>query len=158
MSSLHDWRPDLTIAPSITLSVWVAALHLIFLALLPFLGLHPIVVAALVLGVILNWAFLHRRYLILRDKSAVKHIRWCDDGWMLTTNSGLQGPFALAGGSRIAKGIIWLQFKSPRAKFRVNYIVPILRDSLDEDSYRKLQVFLRWQKKAVVNPALHPQS
>lgn len=158
MSYLHEWRPDLRLKPSLTLAIWLAAIHVALIALMPFwqvpVGWRLFIVAC----VLVSWAHGHRKYVLLRAKGSVTRVCWCSDGWMVETATGLQGPLVLSGNSRVAKDFILLHFRRLSGWYRPGFFVPILRDSLDQESYHTLQIFLRWQKSKVLNPALHPQA
>ncbi|PIE41139.1 MAG: hypothetical protein CSA49_05105 [Gammaproteobacteria bacterium] len=92
-------------------------------------------------------------------------IQWATDGWFVTTRQKIEGPLVLRSSTRVARSLILLHFGRPPGHpvtrplrhFTVDFVVPVLPDSLDQESYRALQIFLRWQRAAVLNPLLAPE-
>lgn len=80
-----------------------------------------------------------------------------EDGWYLQSNRVLEGPYQLSSGSWLQSGVILLAFIPKHSRFRlferwVGRYQLILKDSLSEDEFRRLQVYLRWQSTDMKGP------
>ena len=152
MLSLHDWRPDLRVQPSRRLC-WISiafhAIALLLVMLLPTAFLIKMILAA---GLLLHGISIHWQWVSLTSPKAVTRITWCEDGWILTTQKGLLGPFELAPASRMSADLILLHFRTGSRLFAFSRCCVLLADSLDRDEFRRLQVFLRWQRQQIRNP------
>ncbi|MCG8672266.1 MAG: hypothetical protein MI867_22865 [Pseudomonadales bacterium] len=152
MSSLHDWRPDLRIKSSRRL-LWVnVAFHSILLALVASWSAPIYLSVTLAVVLILHGINMHRQSVSLTGSEAVMGITWCEDGWILKARKGLLGPYELASSSRITADIIVLHFKRPSRLFEFSKCCLLLPDSIDSEDFRRLQVFLRWQRPQIRNP------
>lgn len=75
---------------------------------------------------------------------------------MLEDQNTIHGPYVLAQRSRITRHLVLLHFKKSSDVWRTRMFVPIASDSLESDEFHKLQIFLRWQRPQILNPALFP--
>ena len=155
MSSLHEWRPDLAIAPSRTISGALATWHLLALGLLPFShvgwGWGMFIGAVFVA----QWYMLECRYGRLASKHAVRRVLWMDDGWMLETADGMQGPYRLSPASRVTRNLMLLHFCRNGLLAWIGFgavLVPIVRDNVGQERFHLMQIFMRWQRLSVLNP------
>ena len=158
MLFLHDWRPDLQLKPSTVLAAGSSGFcGVLVLASLLFWDAHDFwrwFVVACLLGA---WAHTFYRYVQLKSNKSVRRVLWCADGWMVECGGGLMGPYVLGKASRVARGGVLFHFCSPAKFLAVIYpgvFVPVWRDSIDQEDFHRLQLFLRWQKTKIVNPAL----
>ncbi|MCG8315886.1 MAG: hypothetical protein MI976_21965 [Pseudomonadales bacterium] len=169
MSSLHDWRPDLEIAPPRFLLAALALFHGILLWLV--LAWSVSWSSKAILGLLILASF---AYLIATQRPSgghfVSRLCWGVDGWMLTTQRGLVGPLMLGNGSRLGKHFFILHFRVPSvdqrfSRFSIPWLVGLgralmparvvilCRDQLPREDFERFQIFLRWQRQSVVNPS-----
>lgn len=89
--------------------------------------------------VVFNAARSLKRYAWLSNPLAVVRLEWHAGGWLLTDNGGQQCPARLATGSMRSRVLTVLLFLTESGSL---ISVPICRDMLDPDDYRRLQLCL----------------
>lgn len=157
MSYLHEWRPDLSIAPSRALSMILAIFHMSALGLLPFANLANGWTMVLTALLLLQWFLLAHRYARLTSPLAVTRILWMEDGWMLETQRGMHGPYRLSPASRVNRHFLLLHFRRGGLFGALglgagSVSVPVVRDNVGNERFHLLQIFMRWQRPGVLNP------
>lgn len=158
MSSLHEWRPNLRLQPSLLLLMWIASIHVV-LTLLLLWASFPALWQWLLVGLVCsNGLFCIWRYGLGKGRNAVMRVIWQSDGWLLETREGLSGPYALSESSWLGRNLLLLQFYRPGSRLKWPLVIPVCRDALDSKQFRYLQIFLRWQRPPLINPALFPEA
>lgn len=152
MSYLHEWRPDIYLGPSRFLSLYIAGMHALCVAILPHWEVEVQWRVHVAICVVVSWVYSHYRYGALKGRRSVRRVLWCADGWLLEDARGSKKLFSLADGSRVSENFILLRFRTSHGGWLKGVFVPVWRDSVDEESFRRLQRFLRWQKEGVINP------
>lgn len=133
------WVPDFTLKPSRYFVLLLVALHLsaaVALWMLPplFLVLLPLLVVSMLLTVA-------KQGLLLLNRSVVRV--WLGPrGWHVQyKNNEEEGPFILSGQSRLDSRFIRLSLVKNHGHPRHVLITPAMTG---QDTFRQLQVFLRW--------------
>lgn len=133
------WTPDLSLRPSLGLSLLILLTHGAVLVALQQLGGHLLWLAPLVL--------ISGSYYLLRDglrrlPGSIERVWLADDGWRWCCRDGREaGPFPLHSLSRVDARFIRLSFSLPR---RLPCHLLLTADMVGRQPFRQLQVFLRW--------------
>jgi hypothetical protein len=142
------WTPDLTLRGSLGFALLIAALHgLVVVALLQLAGgwmlLIPLALASAAYQVLLVG--------VRRLPGSVQRVWLTPQGWCLQSRNGRQhGPYALDGATRLDTRFVRLSLVKPGGWYRRHLILtPAM---LDHDSFRRLQVFLRWAPEKSRSP------
>lgn len=86
--------------------------------------------------VILSAVYCLQRYALLSSPLSVVNLEWQAGGWLLTDRRNIQYSVSLAEGSMRSRRLTVLLFLTERGR---TISVPIFRDMLDADDYRRLQ-------------------
>lgn len=121
---------------SVFLAVLVSLTHIgafvcLWLAPVPFLAQVPVTVLT-----VFSAVYSMRRYALLGATRSVVRLEWHSGGWLLTDQAGTQHSATLMLGSMRSRLLTVLLFLT-NGKRSVS--VPICRDMLDPDDYRRLQ-------------------
>ncbi|MBV1920228.1 MAG: hypothetical protein KUG73_06075 [Pseudomonadales bacterium] len=180
MSSFLEWRPDFKLAPSRSAALFVSALHVISLLVVVWvmISYSSLVVVALccVITVMLSWlaslaslGFFQKRNLrpnqfnkidLLNRRRRICAVTQAPTGeWELHFADGSVQQCLLSGGSVVSRFAIFLSFKpigSSRlvAPFLTRSLL-IATDSVSGQTYRRLHVWLRWQRGELLGLADH---
>ena len=180
MSSFLEWRPDFKLAPSWSAALFVSALHVISLLAVAWvmISYSALVVVALccVIAVMWSWlaslaslGFFQKRHLqpnqlkkidLLNRKRRICAVTQTPTGeWALHFADGSVQLCLLSGGSVVSRFAIFLSFKpigSSRlaAPFLTKSLL-IATDSVSGPTYRRLHVWLRWQRGDLLGLADH---
>ena len=180
MLSFLEWRPDFKVAPSWSAAFFVSALHVISLLAVVWvmISYRSLVVVALcfVIAVMWSWlaslaslGFFQKRNLqpeqvkkidLLNRKQRICAVTQTPTGeWALHLADGSVQLCLLSGGSVVSRFAIFLSFKpigSNRlvAPFLIRSLL-IATDSVSGQTYRRLHVWLRWQKGELLGLAGH---
>lgn len=133
------WTPDLRLGPSPGLSLLIGLGHGAVLLALYQLGGPWLVLMPVALG---SGIFHVLRDGLRRLPGSVERIWLGDDGWYLRRRDGREiGPCALHSLSRVDARFIRLSFSRLRGVARHHLVTAGM---VGAESYRQLQVFLRW--------------
>ncbi len=171
MSSFHEWRPDFKLAPTWSAALFVSALHVISLLAVAWaiISYSSLVLVALCCVIAVMWSWLvslaslgffqkrnsqpnqFKKIDLLNRKRRICAVTQAPTGeWALHFADGSVQWYLLSGGSVVSRFAIFLSFK-PIGSSRV--LAPFLTrslliapDSVSGPTYRRLQVWLRWQR------------
>lgn len=135
-------NPEIELTPSLGFCILLAGLHLLVCAVLIWMGslgwlLLPVVWVAMAINVV--------KFGLLKSPRSVKRIRLGPQGWYLELNNRVQlGPWPLTSTSRLDSRFIRLSFRASAFKRRHVILTPTM---VGPDSFRRLQVFLRWAEQ-----------
>jgi len=110
------------------------------LVVLPFSGLAPLPVVALMLSVVLSWLHSRRRDVLRRDPEGIASLVWeAGNRWRLTLSSGQETSAALRPLVFIQPWLVILHFRRDDGRSARLVLLP---DMLDGETFRRLRVRL----------------
>jgi len=125
--------------------------HAAALAVLPFSGLPPLPVAALLLSVLLSWLISRRRDVRRDDPQAIASLVWeADNRWRLMLRSGEETGAVLRPFVFMQPWLVILHFRRDDGRRARLLLLP---DMLDRDTFRRLRVRLLIDMKHIAVPA-----
>lgn len=126
--------------PSRTLSVYLLGLHGVAMLAVIHLPLAPSVLSMLIIALLLHGAWLGWSAVLRRAPWSIVALSWNAGGWMLTRADGQMRTACLLPSSVVTHFVVVLHFRDPA---RRRYVLPLWRDSVAAEDWRRLQVRLR---------------
>jgi Membrane-bound toxin component of toxin-antitoxin system len=129
----------------------LALSHGAALAVLPFSGLPPLPVAALMLSVLLSWLISRRRDVRRDDPEGIASLVWeAGNRWRLTLRSGQEAGAVLRPFVFMQPWLVILHFRRDDGR-RARLV--LLPDMLDHETFRRLRVRLLIDMKHLTVPS-----
>ena len=141
------WNPRLHFVPSYGFSALVALLHFLAVAGIALTSVEPgngftVFHGVGVSLVLISMLYAVSRQGLLKLGYSVRKIWLTPRGWMIEyQNRQRRGPFLLHSNTRLDRRFIRLSF---RGRFFLNYHFIVTPTMVGPESFRRLQVFLRW--------------
>ena len=155
MSSFLEWRPDFKLTPSWSAALFVNLFHAISLmaviwTMISYRSLFVVTLCFVVVGV-LSWLASLTSLGFFQKKRQICEVSQEPSGeWRLHSADGSTALYVLSGASVVNRFAIFLSFKPVGVGRLFSPLLTrsllIASDSVDAQTYRRLHVWLRWQK------------
>ena len=155
MLSFLEWRPDFKLTPSWSTALFVSLFHLISLmaviwTMISYRPLFVLTLCFVIVGV-LSWLASLTSLGFFHKKRQICEVSQEPTGeWRLHSADGSTRLYVLSGASVVSRFAIFLSFRPVGVGRLLSPLLTrsllIASDSVDAQTYRRLHVWLRWQR------------